>query len=95
MLRLYQHFAEDNIEIRWVHSEANLADCMTKTGARGIWEAFMKECKWSIVKDCECTSTRNRKKAGIKDRLGSNLMGNWRDILEERFGKEKMKEIDK
>ena len=55
----------------------------------------MKECKWSIVKDCERTSTRNRKQAGINDILGSNLMGNWRDILEERFGKEKMKEIEK
>ena len=95
MLRLYQHFAEDNIEIRWVHSEANVADCMTKTGARGIWEAFMKECKWSTVKDCECTSTRNRKMSGIKDRLGSNIMGIWRDILEERFGKERMKAIEK
>ena len=51
LLRMYQHFVNDNIEIRWVHSEANLADCMTKIGAHGIWEAFMKECKRSIVQD--------------------------------------------
>ena len=51
--------------------------------------------KWSSVKDSEGTSTRNRRKAGITGRLESNLRGNWRDILEKKFGKERMEEIDR
>ena len=93
LLRLYQHLAHDNVEIRWVHSEANLADCMTKTGAYGVWEAFMKECKWSIVQDSQCTSTRNRRKVGITGRLESNLEKNWREILEEKYGREEVQEV--
>ena len=92
-MRLYQHLEQDNVEIRWVHSEANLADCMTKIGAYGIWEAFMKECKWSIVQDSQCTSTRNRKKAGVTRRLESNLEKNWRAILEEKYGREEVQEV--
>ena len=53
----------------------------------------MKECKWSIVQDSQCTSTRNRKKAGVTGRLESNLERNWRAILEEKYGREEVQEV--
>ena len=53
----------------------------------------MKECKWSIVQDSQCTSTRNRKNAGITGRLESNLDNNWRAILEEKYGGEEVQEV--
>ena len=37
------------IETRWCHSEANLADSLTKVNAPGTMQAFMERQSWSIV----------------------------------------------
>ena len=80
-------FEHGNTEIRWAHAEANLAVCMTKLGSYGFWEAFMKECTWSIVQDPQRARTHNRKKAGTAGRLDSSLTDNWRQNLEETHDK--------
>ena len=65
-LALKRALASTNTWIRWVHSEAQLADVLTKgTGpGRELFLRFMRTGRWRLVYDPTFTSARNRTKAG-------------------------------
>ena len=67
--------------IRWVHSGAMLADCLTKAGypARGTFDLFMtNKQRWKIVHDEKFESQRRRTKKGLTT-LQNNLNGSIKD----------------
>ena len=60
-----QCIKEVGIETRWCHSEANLADSLTKTTAPGPMELYMKTHKWALVEDDEQLSAKKRRTRGL------------------------------
>ena len=53
--------------IRWVHSEAQLANSLTKVGGKNEIEMFYRMGqKWRIVEDPDMKSARRRKEEGIE-----------------------------
>eukprot|EP00959_Pyramimonas_sp_CCMP1952_P313834 6569746-Pyramimonas_sp.AAC.1 len=44
---------ETELTVRWCHSEANLADSLTKTTATGPIDLYMKTWSWALVDDDE------------------------------------------
>ena len=54
--------------LRWVHSEAQLADCMTKNSpkALALMEYFLRRQTWRLVHDDQFQSARNRRKKGLQ-----------------------------
>ena len=75
------------IETRWCHSEANLADSLTKVNAPGPMQAFMERQSWSIVHDAEQLSARKRQERGL-GRLDNNFYQNLTEVLAEHVSKE-------
>ena len=76
-LALKRALAATNTWIRWVHSEAQLADVLTKaTGpGRELFLRFMRSGRWRLVYDPTFTSARNRTKAGtgtLEDAIASH-----------------------
>ena len=57
-----------NCEQRWVHSQAQLGDSLTKESleASRLMMTFLREGKWRIVPDPNFESARKRAKAGLK-----------------------------
>ena len=53
--------------LRWVHSEAQIADCMTKNSPKavGLMEHFLHRQTWRLVHDDQFQSARNRRKKGL------------------------------
>jgi hypothetical protein len=51
--------------VRWVHSEANLADSLTKAAATAQLQEFLIDCKWALTKDPLQQSSRKRKEQGL------------------------------
>ena len=65
-----QNMQESDVDFRWVHGGAMLADSLTKKGypARGVVESFLsKGCRWKIVHDENFVSNKKRKAAGEGD----------------------------
>ena len=60
-----QCIKEVGIETRWCHSEANLADSLTKTTAPGPMELYMKTHRWALVEDDEQLSAKKRRTRGL------------------------------
>ena len=58
--------------MRWVHSEAQLANALTKGGSRELELFYRMKHTWRIVEDPEMMSARRRKQAGL-DPLSSGL----------------------
>ena len=57
---------ETQLEIRWVHSEAQLANGLTKAGAGKELELYYKMGhRWKIVDDPEMKSARRRRQDGL------------------------------
>ena len=55
------------LEIRWVHSEAQLANGLTKAGASREFELYYKMGgRWRIVEDLTMMSARRRKQQGLE-----------------------------
>ncbi|OLP88362.1 Copia protein [Symbiodinium microadriaticum] len=52
--------------IRWVHSEAQLANALTKHGSRELELYYRMRHSWRIVEDPEMMSARRRKTAGLE-----------------------------
>ena len=52
---------EVGIITRWCHSEANLADSLTKASAVAPIESYMVSQSWSLVHDPEQLSAKKRK----------------------------------
>ena len=63
--------------VRWVHSEAQLSNSLTKEGGSHELELFYKMGqRWRIVEDPQMRSSRRRKKEGVAPLQQSNLDGN-------------------
>ena len=72
---------EVGIDTRWCHSEANLADSMTKTTAPVPMQRYMKHHSWAVVLDEELLSTKKRKERGL-DRFDANFNQNLTEVLQ-------------
>ena len=48
---LQERIEECCVQLRWVHSEANIADAMTKPSARKVLEEFYRNFQWAVVRD--------------------------------------------
>ena len=68
-----------HLDIRWVHSEAQLANGLTKAGTSREFELYYKMGgRWRIVEDPAMMSARRRKAQGLQP-LHSESKGNKRD----------------
>ena len=67
LLGLKEAQARTQVQVRWVHSEAQLANALTKGGPNRELELFyrMRHC-WRIVEDPEMQSARKRKSQGVQ-----------------------------
>ena len=61
---LREALAEQNTLLRWVHSEANLADSLTKPQARAKIMTFLRRRRWRVVFDPMFVSAKKRSKLG-------------------------------
>ncbi|CAE8626358.1 unnamed protein product [Polarella glacialis] len=48
--------------VRWVHSEAQLADALTKAAAKEMMLRVLEQGEWTIVHDPQMVSAKNRRK---------------------------------
>ena len=55
----------NNVKIRWVHSEAQLSNALTKEGAKEMELYYKSQQKWRIVSDEHMRSARKRKQQGM------------------------------
>ena len=61
-----QKQASSKLQVRWVHSEANLADAMTKTASDAVLQRFFhNQHVWTIMFDTVLSSKR-RRAAGLQ-----------------------------
>ena len=66
LLSLKDSQERTQLMIRWVHSEAQLANSLTKAGGGKELELFYRmSCSWRIVSDSDMKSARRRKLAGL------------------------------
>ena len=62
---------ETALEVRWVHSEAQLSNSLTKAGAAKELELYYHMGhRWRIVEDAEMKSARKRKQIGLEPLQG-------------------------
>ena len=55
----------NQLHVRWVHSEAQLSNALTKPGARELELYYKGRQQWRIVQDSEMRSFRKRKQEGM------------------------------
>ena len=77
LLGLKEAQARTHVQVRWVHSEAQLANALTKGGTNRELELFyrMRHC-WRIVEDPEMQSARKRKSKGVSPLENSGSTNN-------------------
>jgi hypothetical protein len=63
LLGVKEQIQRDETDLRWVHSQAQLADGLTKTGARPVIEKFLEEQIWACKYDPAFESAKKRTKA--------------------------------
>lgn len=56
----------NGVDLRWIHSEAQLANALTKAGARELELFYKSEFRWKIVHDEKMRSARRRKHEGLQ-----------------------------
>ena len=56
----------NHVIIRWVHSEAQLGNALTKANAKELELFYQLGCRWKIVSDEEMRSARRRRKTGME-----------------------------
>jgi hypothetical protein len=67
MVDLRERMTREQSTLKWVNSEANVADSLTKPGARKPLESFFENnCCWAITKDPLERSARKRKEVGLQ-----------------------------
>jgi len=67
MISLKESQQSTGIEIRWVHSEAQLANALTKVGNAKELELFYRmQHRWRIVEDPQMRSARRRRTEGLE-----------------------------
>ena len=78
VMALRQEMAKTGTELRWVHSEAMIADGLTKdqvsAGGRvasGTTLDFARQASWRIVHDPDFVSAKKRRARGIHDVLAT------------------------
>ena len=63
-LKYAQH--RNGVKIRWVHSEAQLANSLTKHEMKQLMMFYDMKQRWKIVKDIHMSSARKRKEQGLE-----------------------------
>ena len=72
MVGIQEPLAPEQVEVRWVHGEANLANSLTKsTELEQIDSFFRAGAPWAIVQDDLILSARRRRQLGVRP-LGEN-----------------------
>ena len=67
LLSLKEAQVRTQVQVRWVHSEAQLANSLTKAGGGKEIELFYRmQCRWRIVEDEQMRSARRRKTDGLE-----------------------------
>ena len=67
MVGLKQGIVETGLEMRWVHSDAQLANSLTKsTELQQLKKFFELQQQWKIVEDEQMMSAKKRKKLGLE-----------------------------
>ena len=56
----------NQVHLRWVHSEAQLGNALTKPNAKELEHFYQLGCRWRIVSDDEMRSARKWKKEGLE-----------------------------
>ena len=66
LLAIKQSQLYTNVELRWVHSEAQLANSLTKQGGQREYDLFHKmNHQWRLVEDPSMMSAKRRKEMGL------------------------------
>ena len=66
LLAIKQSQLYTNVELRWVHSEAQLANSLTKQGGQREYDLFHKmNHQWRLVEDPTMMSAKRRKELGL------------------------------
>ncbi|CAE7241426.1 RE1 [Symbiodinium sp. CCMP2592] len=74
LLGLKESQTSTNLQIRWVHSEAQLSNSLTKAGGgREIELYYQMQHRWRIVEDEQMRSARRRKQDGLAP-LGDDVV---------------------
>ena len=63
LLGVKEQIQRDGTDLRWVHSQAQLADGLTKVGARPVIEKFLEEQLWACKYDPAFESAKKRSQA--------------------------------
>ena len=91
MISLKESQQSIGVEIRWVHSEAQLANALTKAGNAKELELFYRmHHRWCIVEDPQMRSARTRRTEGLdplhQDKGDSRVSGDTKDKIDQPTG---------
>ena len=64
-LSLLERLQQTRTEVRWVHSDAQVADAMTKPNPSGSLYAFLTLGKWRLIYDPTFTSAKRHRKGKV------------------------------
>ena len=56
----------NNVRVRWIHSEAQLGNALTKQGAKELELFYQMRGSWRIVNDPKMLSARKRRSDGLE-----------------------------
>ena len=56
----------NGVIVRWVHSEAQMGNALTKAGAKEIELYYQLNGQWKIVSDDQMKSARKRRESGLQ-----------------------------
>ena len=66
LLAIKESQSSTGVELRWVHSEAQLANSLTKAGGHREYDLFYKmNHQWRLVEDTSMMSAKRRKDLGL------------------------------
>ena len=65
LLSLKSAQRNNNVRVRWVHSEAQLGNALTKSGAKELDMYYQMGGTWRIVNDPKMRSARKRRSEGM------------------------------
>ena len=93
LLALKEAQWKTGVELRWVHSEAQLANSLTKSNGLREYEMFIKmKHRWRLVEDPNMMSAKRRKELGLQpleqQRLSENKIRHNGVISDNDFGRE-------
>lgn len=75
LLSVLQRLTRCKTVTRWVHSEAQLADAMTKRVIRGSLHKALIDGQWTLVEDPEFTSAKKLRQLGVTSSVGKSSLG--------------------